>query len=131
MKSLFKVGDKKVFKRLVRKEDVAAFESGEVHPFYGTFALGRDAEWAGRLFVLEMLDDDEEGIGTFLTVKHISPALVGQEVEIVAQVTELDGRKINCSFEAKVGERLIAKGTTGQMILKKSKVNEIEEKANG
>ena len=131
MKSLFKVGDKKVFKRLVRKEDVAAFESGEVHPFYGTFALGRDAEWAGRLFVLEMLDDDEEGIGTFLRVKHVSPALVGQEVEIVAQVTELDGRMINCSFEAKVGERLIAKGTTGQMILKKSKVNEIEEKANG
>ena len=131
MKSLFKVGDKKVFKRLVRKEDVAKFESGEVHPFYGTFALGRDAEWAGRLFVLEMLDEDEEGIGTFLTVKHVSPALVGQEVEITVEITELEGRKINCSFEAKVGERLIATGTTGQMILKKTKVNEIEEKANG
>ena len=131
MKNLFKVGDKKVFKRLVREEDVAKFESGEVHPFYGTFALGRDAEWAGRLFVLEMLDEDEEGIGTFLTVKHASPALVGQEVEITAKITELEGRKINCSFEAKVGERLIATGTTGQMILKKTKVNEIEEKANG
>ena len=131
MKNLFKVGDKKVFKRLVRKEDVAKFESGEVHPFYATFALGRDAEWAGRLFVLEMLDEDEEGIGTFLTVKHVSPALVGQEVEIIAEITELEGRKINCSFEAKVGERLIATGTTGQMILKKTKVNEIEEKANG
>lgn len=131
MKNLFKVGDKKVFKRSVRKEDVAKFESGEVHPFYGTFALGRDAEWAGRLFVLEMLDEDEEGIGTFLTVKHVSPALVGQEVEITVEITELEGRKINCSFEAKVGERLIATGTTGQMILKKTKVNEIEEKANG
>ena len=131
MKNLFKVGDKKVFKRLVRKEDVAKFESGEVHPFYATFALGRDAEWAGRLFVLEMLDEDEEGIGTFLTVKHVSPALVGQEVEITVEITELEGRKINCSFEAKVGERLIATGTTGQMILKKTKVNEIEEKANG
>ncbi len=131
MKNLFKVGDKKVFKRLVEKEDVAKFESGEVHPFYATFALGRDAEWAGRLFVLEMLDEDEEGIGTFLTVKHVSPALVGQEVEITVEITELEGRKINCSFEAKVGERLIATGTTGQMILKKTKVNEIEEKANG
>ena len=45
-----------------------------VHPFYSTFALGRDVEWACRQFVLEMKEEDEEGIGTFLNITHKSPA---------------------------------------------------------
>jgi hypothetical protein len=65
---------------LVLNEDCASFESGNVHPVYATFALGRDAEWACRLFVLEMKEAYEEGIGTFLTIHHKSPALVGSNV---------------------------------------------------
>jgi fluoroacetyl-CoA thioesterase len=129
VKDIYNIGDKKYYQHTVDETDVAEFESGVVHPFYATFALGRDAEWSGRLFVLDMLDDDEEGIGTFLTVKHVSPALLGQTVEFVAEITEQNGTKMACSFEAKVGDRLVANGTTGQMILKKSKVQEIEEGA--
>ncbi len=129
MKDIYKIGDKKVYRHTVDETDVAEFESGMVHPFYATFALGRDAEWSGRLFVLDLLEEDEEGIGTFLNVKHVSPALVGQSVEFVATIIEKNGAKMACSFEAKVGERLIATGSTGQMILKKSQVAKIEEKA--
>ena len=129
MKDIYKIGDKKIYHHTVDESDVAEFESGLVHPFYATFALGRDAEWSGRLFVLDMLEDDEEGIGTFLNVKHVSPALVGQTVEFVATIIEQNGAKMACSFEAKVGDRLVATGSTGQMILKKSQVTKIEEKA--
>jgi len=129
VKDIYKIGDKKVYRHTVDETDVAEFESGMVHPFYATFALGRDAEWSGRLFVLDLLEEDEEGIGTFLNVKHVSPALVGQSVEFVATIIEKNGAKMACSFEAKVGERLIATGSTGQMILKKSQVAKIEEKA--
>lgn len=130
MKTIFKVGDKKSFTRVVRREDFAEFEAGVVHPFYATFALGRDAEWTGRLFVLEILEEDEEGIGTFLTVKHRSPALLNQSVEFTAEIEEMEGNSINCSFVAKVGDRLIAKGEIGQKVLKKSQVKAIEAKAN-
>jgi predicted thioesterase len=125
----FNIGDTKTFIRQVRKEDFAEFEAGQVHPFYATFALGRDAEWAGRLFVLEMLEEDEEGIGTSLTIDHHSPALEGQEVVITSTITSLEGTQLDCSFEARVGDRLIASGTTGQRILKKSVVQRIEDKA--
>ena len=64
MKHLFKPGDKKTHQVEVKSTDVAAFENGMVHPFYATFALGRDAEWSSRLFVLDMKEEDEEGIGT-------------------------------------------------------------------
>lgn len=125
MKSIFKTGDKKQFVRVVRAEDTATFESGEVHAVYATFALTRDAEWSSRLFVLEMKEAHEEGIGTFVTVRHVSPAFVGQEVLFEAVIDELKGNEVNCSFTAKVGERLVAEGRTGQKILPKEKIDKL------
>ncbi|MDQ3073015.1 MAG: hypothetical protein M3Q97_07125 [Bacteroidota bacterium] len=123
MKDKFKPGDKKTFKKIVTGEDTAVFQSGAVHPVYATFALARDAEWACRLFVLEMKDEDEEGIGTMLTIDHLSPALVGSEIIFEAIISEIKGNSIICEYTASVGERLIARGRQGQKILKKDRVN--------
>lgn len=128
MKELFKAGDKRNFVRVVRKEDAAAFESGQVHPVYSTFALARDAEWTCRLFVLEMKEADEEGIGTFITVEHHAPALVNEKVEFEAVVESIEGNEIICGYKAKAGSRLVASGRQGQKILKKVKINDIFEK---
>ncbi|MDX5321942.1 MAG: hypothetical protein LPK45_12425 [Bacteroidota bacterium] len=125
MKQPFKIGDTVTFARVVKEEDKAAFDSGEVHALYSTFSLGRDAEWACRLFVLEMKEEDEEGIGTFLKIEHHSPAFVGQEVVFTATLEEVNAHEVIGSFEARVGERLIASGSTGQKILKKEKINRI------
>jgi predicted thioesterase len=125
MKNLFKVGDKKTFAKIVGETDTANFDSGQVHPVYATFALGRDAEWCCRLFVLEMKEEDEEGIGTFLRIEHQSPALINSQVIFSATVESLTKNEIICSYEAKVGERIIALGTQGQKILKKDKINQI------
>lgn len=125
MKLLFKPGEQKTYTKLVEGGDTAAFDAGEVHPVYATFALGRDAEWACRLFVLEMKDEDEEGIGTFLHVEHASPALIGQTVVFTATLKEVEGNSVVCKFEAHVGERLIASGQTGQKILKKEKLERL------
>ena len=127
MKNLFKAGDVKTFARKVKPEDTASFDSGEVHPIYATFALTRDAEWVCRLFVLDMKDEDEEGIGTFITVKHISPALVGEEVKFDATMLLLDKNSIICAYNAYCGERLIAEGESGQKILKKDRLEKMFE----
>ena len=104
---------------------MAEFETGVVHAFYSTFALGRDAEWACRQFLLQMKEENEEGIGIFLNIVHKSPALLGETVEIVATFEELKGNSVNCTFTATVGERIIAEGTNGQKILKKEKIEGI------
>jgi len=122
MKSIYQIGDKVSLEFLVKDNDLAAFQGEMVHPFYSTFALGRDAEWTCRQFVLEMKESDEEGIGTFLNIKHVSPALLGETVKITATVKLLSGNKINCDFQVCVGERIIAEGEQGQAILKKEKV---------
>ncbi|MFN8277194.1 MAG: hypothetical protein U0T84_06910 [Chitinophagales bacterium] len=46
MKQVFAIGDTQQFRRVVRTEDLAAFETGAVHAVYSTFAITRDAEWA-------------------------------------------------------------------------------------
>ncbi len=123
MKNIFSTGDKKTYVKTVSKNDIAEFESGAVHEVYATFALGRDAEWSSRLFVLEMKEEDEEGIGTFLNITHRSPALVGETVEFTAEITRLEKNIIDCSVIASVGNRVIAECSTGQKIIKKEKLN--------
>jgi fluoroacetyl-CoA thioesterase len=121
----FQIGDTMTYQKVVSEADVAAFESGKVHPVYATFALARDAEWACRLFVLEMKEADEEGIGTFVNVEHISPALVGQTVTFVATIKELKGNSIVCTYTASIGSRLVAKGEQGQKILKLERLQQL------
>lgn len=121
----FNVGDVKHYQKEVQQTDTATFNSGQVHPVYATFALGRDAEWACRLFVLDMKEADEEGIGTFLTIEHASPALLGTTVNFTATLVKIEGNSIICAFEAHVGNRLIAKGQTEQKILKKEKLERL------
>ena len=123
MKSIFAIGDKKQFTKLVGVNDLAEFENGAVHQVYGTFALGRDAEWSSRLFVLGMKEDDEEGIGTFLNITHKSPALIGDTVVFEASISKLEKNIVDCTVVARVGERIIAECSTGQKIIKKEKLN--------
>ncbi|MCY7360503.1 MAG: hypothetical protein LH629_00315 [Ignavibacteria bacterium] len=125
MKNIFKPGDQKVFKRTVTASDTASFDSGTVHPVYATFALARDAEWCCRLFVLEIKDDDEEGIGTMVSVNHLSSALINQEVIIIATVKLILNNQIICTYTAYVNEREIANGEQAQKILKKEKLEKI------
>ncbi|MBS0027876.1 thioesterase family protein [Chitinophaga sp. 22321] len=125
MQHLFQPGDTRHFTRIVRPEDCASFDSGHVHPVYATFALARDAEWCCRLFVLEMKDETEEGIGTRLTIEHLLPALQGSEVIFTATISNLHHHEITCNYEAHSGGRLIATGIQVQKILKKEKLERI------
>ena len=125
MRKAIKPGDKREFRRIIESGDVAAFHGKVVHPVCSTFALARDIEWTTRLFVLDMTDPDEEGIGTFLTIDHKNPAFVGEEILYTGWVDQLHGNELTCFYEARVGERLVAVGKTGQKIIPRTKINDI------
>lgn len=125
MKEIFKPGDIKVYTKKVVESDAAAFHGEVLHPVYATFALARDFEWSSRLFFLEMKEEDEEGVGTFLQIEHHSPAQIGEEVLIQATVESLNGNELICIIEARSGERIIATGKTGQKMLKKEKLKKL------
>ncbi|GAA4428140.1 hypothetical protein GCM10023188_12090 [Pontibacter saemangeumensis] len=122
---MLKPGDTRIYRKQVTAADFAVFENGLVHPVCSTFSLAQAAEWAGRLFVLELKEEDEEGIGTFLSINHIAPAFEGEALEVRATLEKIEGQEVICSFLARVGERLVATGETGQKILKKEKLARI------
>ena len=106
-----------MFETEVTADKLAAFDDGVVHPVYGTFALGRDAEWACRLFVLEMLDAGEEGIGSYLDIEHLAPAPLNSRIRIIATLEEVKGIEVRCRYQVFSGERLIARGRQHQKII--------------
>lgn len=122
MKSVFNEGDVKIFEKRVLEEDIANFPQQHVHKVYSTFALARDMEWTCRLFALDMIEDGEEGIGTALSIKHVSPAKVGNPLFFEAKISSLKENRIRCNVKVKTGKRLIAIGKTEQKIIKKERL---------
>jgi fluoroacetyl-CoA thioesterase len=129
MKQLLKVGDVKEYRKVVTSRDFASFHGQVVHAVCATFALARDMEWTTRQFVLDIRDDDEEGIGTFVHVEHKAPAFEGDEITFKGYIDEIKGNELVCSVLAHSGGRLIAAGKTGQKILKREKIKLLFQQA--
>lgn len=125
MKNIFQAGDIKEHRTVVKSQDVAAFNGLTVHNVCSTFALAREIEWTTRLFVLEMKEVHEEGVGTFLEIRHEGPAFVGEEIAIQGIYETVTGVELTCSFVARVGDRIIARGKTRQKILTLEKIKSI------
>lgn len=123
MKNPFQQGDVKVYETYVTEEKIAQFPEGVVHPVYSTFALAQDVEWCCRLFVLDMIEPekDEEGVGTFVSVRHLAPAPLGSKVTIKATLLYVNENTVHCRYEAFVGPIKIAEGEQTQKIISKSR----------
>ena len=118
-------GMTKVYTFTVKENDLAVFHGELLHAVCSTFTLGREIEWSTRLFVIDYKNAEEEGVGTMLTIYHKSPAKLGETVHIVAEVESFERNELICRYQAKVGDRLIAEGQTGQKILSKEKLAQI------
>ncbi|NNF22173.1 MAG: hypothetical protein HKN67_09535, partial [Saprospiraceae bacterium] len=75
-------GDKRIHSFKVTQDHYPSFQGKIVHKVCSTFVLAREIEWSTRLFVIDMLEESEEGIGTMLKIDHISPAFKGEKVNI-------------------------------------------------
>jgi len=129
MKQIFSKGDQKVFRKTIGEQDLAEFHGSVLHAVYSTFALSRDFEWSSRLFFIDMKEADEEGVGTYLEIYHRSPAFAGEEIVITATVDSIERNELICTIEAKVGDRLVADGRTGQRMLKKERLYAMQRKS--
>lgn len=122
MRSIYKPGDSKSYSFKVTDAHFPDFGNSIVHDVCATYTLAKEIEWASRLFVLDMLQKNEEGIGTLITIEHVNPAFLNEQVCINTIVMSLKGHELLCSYVASVGSRIIAKGRTGQKILEKGKL---------
>lgn len=118
MTALFQPGDEMRVEVRVTPDKLAKFGGQVVHPVYSTFALGQDAEWACRQFVLAMKDPGEEGVGSYLSVEHLAPALEGTQVTVTATLQSVIENRVRCSWTAHSADgRLLARGEQEQRIV--------------
>lgn len=119
---VFTIGDIKEHSFVVDEKDTAQFQGKELHPVCSTYKLGKEMEWSSRLFMLDIIDDHEEGVGTMLHIEHLSPAFVGERVDIRAIWKSFEQKVLLCDIEVSVGDRMVARGATGQKLLSKEQL---------
>jgi len=115
----FSKGDIKEHSFIVKETDYATFNDQVLHPVCSTYKLGQEMEWSSRLFMLDIINADEEGVGTMLHIDHKSPAYLGDVVNIRAIFDSFEQNNLMCDIEVEVDGRLIALGKTGQRLLKR------------
>lgn len=128
MEKSIKIGDSISITHEVSEKDTASFKGEVVHKVCSTFVLAREMEWSSRQFMFQICDEDEEGVGTSLTIEHKSPAFIGETLTIEATVSKFEGNELICNCIVKVDERVIAYGSTGQKVLKRTKIEKIFSK---
>ena len=73
-----------------------AFDGVVVHRVYSTWSMAHHMELAARMVLAPHLEDHEEGIGSHLSIDHVSPAPLGHRVRVTARAIELGLTTLVC-----------------------------------
>ena len=113
---------------LVTEDMCPVFDGVIVHRVYSTWSLAHHMELAARKVLAPHLQEHEEGIGSHLSVDHLSPTPVGKTVRVVATCTEVDDQELVCDVVAYERERIIARGKQVQRVLPKEVIQSLIER---
>ena len=108
----------------------AMFDGRVIHPVCSTWDMAHQFEIAARKALEEHLEDNEQGIGSFLSIDHVRPAPVGAEVEVVATITVLDKTTVVCEIAATVNGTECATGKQVQRVLPSSTITRLIDDAS-
>ncbi len=126
-KSMIEVGMKHT-SELVVSEPVTAIRigSGDM-PVLATPAMMALMENAAMKAVGDALPEGCTTVGGHIESSHLSPSKIGDRVTATAEVTKVDGKKIEFKVMAHSGDKLIGEGTHLRFVVDKerfmSKVN--------
>lgn len=109
----------------VTEDMCPAFDGVVLHRVLSTWSLAHHMELAARKVLAPYLEDHEEGLGSHISVDHLSPTPVGKTVRVVAEATEVDSRRVVCDVRGYDGDRLIARGSQVQHVLPKETILDI------
>ncbi|MBR6543832.1 MAG: thioesterase family protein [Alistipes sp.] len=78
-------------------------------------------ENAAMLAVALHLGEGETTVGSMISTSHLKPSKVGNAISAVAELTEIDGRKLTFKIQAYDGDTLIGEGNHIRFIVNREK----------
>jgi predicted thioesterase len=78
-------------------------------------------ENAAMMAVANELPEDCTTVGGHIESSHLRPSKIGEKVSAVAEVTKVDGKKIEFKVAAYSGETLLGEGTHLRFVVDKEK----------
>ena len=87
--------------------------------------FGHQFEMAARKVLVEYLEEQEEGIGSHVSVDHLAPCGVGKTIRIRAELKEVirdRHLRVVCNMAAYDGDRLLARGKQVQVVMNKQQL---------
>jgi enoyl-CoA hydratase len=109
----------------VTEEMCPAFGGVVVHRVYSTWSMAEHMEVAARMVLAPNLEPGEEGIGSHLSIDHLSPCPVGARVRVVATAAEVGPSTLVCEVVAYDGDRVLGRGRQVQRILPRDKLRSL------
>jgi fluoroacetyl-CoA thioesterase len=119
------VGATGSFSLVVMAEHLASrFKDLTLPPVLATPVMIMVMENAALNAIKPYLDPGESALGTHVDVRHLAATPLGQRVIGEAKVTKVDGRHIEYSICATVGNEEIGVGTHERVVIQLSKLSE-------
>ena len=123
MKDSLVAGISTTAKILVDRDRTIGF-MGEEGRVYATPWMVRDIEHTARDWLIEHLDEDEDTVGTHVSVDHIAATVEGDSVEVTITVEEVNGRAVSMSAHVKDSLEDVGIGKHNRFVVDKSKTFE-------
>lgn len=97
---------------------------GEDCRVYATPELVRDIEMTCRDLILEHCDDGEDSVGTRVAIDHLAPTVLGMDVELTVEVSEVKGRAVSLQITGRDAVDDIVRGTHNRFVVDVGKTAE-------
>ncbi len=118
-------GAKGTFTLLVQPQHLADhFKDAMLPPVLATPVMIMVMENAALNAIRAYLDTSESAVGTAVNIRHLAATPVGRVVTGEAEVTAVDGRKIEFAVRATEGEKEIGVGTHSRAVIDIAKFKE-------
>ena len=98
------------------------FKDSTLPPVFATPMMVRAMENAALNAIREYLEPGESAVGTVVNVRHLAATPVGHQVTADAEVTKVDGRRIEFKVSARDEMEEIGEGTHERMVVDRARL---------
>jgi predicted thioesterase len=126
------VGSKREERLLVTSEVAIDFMGLETARVLSTPHLVGFLEMTARNLAKELVGPENDSVGSHINLFHLAATPVGMQVRVVAEVTGVDGRRVNFKLEAYDEREKVAEGTHQRVVVEVARfAARVQAKAGG